>query len=118
MNNQFVELAKALAQSVTRRVALKKFGVGFPGIALAAIGLAPSALAGSKGAGEICTNNGQCQNGLWCTRGICTTSGGPGTVCSSQADCAAGLVCAGYPGGLRPVCQAVRHGRVKGGIPI
>ncbi len=28
MNNQFDELAKGLAQSVTRRGALKKFGLG------------------------------------------------------------------------------------------
>jgi hypothetical protein len=40
MNNQFDELAKNLAQSVTRRGALKKFGVGLAGIALATFGLA------------------------------------------------------------------------------
>ena len=39
MNNQFDELAKGLAQSVTRRAALKKFGVGLAGAALAALGL-------------------------------------------------------------------------------
>jgi hypothetical protein len=32
MYNKFDELAKGLAQSVTRRVALKKFGVGFAGL--------------------------------------------------------------------------------------
>ena len=31
MNNQFDELTKSLAQSVTRRAALKKLGVGFAG---------------------------------------------------------------------------------------
>jgi hypothetical protein len=40
MNDQFDELAKNLAQSVTRRGALKKFGVGVAGIVLAALGLA------------------------------------------------------------------------------
>ncbi|PYJ96505.1 MAG: hypothetical protein DME23_20385 [Verrucomicrobia bacterium] len=35
MNNQFDELTKGLAQSVTRRAALKKFGVGLAGMALA-----------------------------------------------------------------------------------
>jgi len=35
MNNQFDELAKGMAQSVTRRGALKKFGVGLAGMALA-----------------------------------------------------------------------------------
>ena len=40
MNNQFDELTKSLAQSVTRRAALKKFSLGLAGIALAAFGLA------------------------------------------------------------------------------
>ena len=35
MNNQFDELAKGIAQSVSRRAALKKFGVGLAGMALA-----------------------------------------------------------------------------------
>jgi len=43
MNNQFDELTKSLAQSVTRRAALKKFGVGLAGMALACFGLANKA---------------------------------------------------------------------------
>ena len=39
MNNPFDELAKGLAQSVTRRGAVKKFGVGLAGVALATLGL-------------------------------------------------------------------------------
>jgi hypothetical protein len=39
MNDKFDELAKGMAQSVTRRGALKKFGVGLAGIALAVLGL-------------------------------------------------------------------------------
>ena len=39
MNNQFDELTRNLAQSVTRRAALKKFGVGLAGMALACFGL-------------------------------------------------------------------------------
>ena len=39
MNDKFDELAKGLAQSVTRRSALKKFGVGLAGVALAIVGL-------------------------------------------------------------------------------
>src|SRR5437867_684502 len=39
MNNQFDELTKSLAQSVTRRAALKKFGVGLVGLGLARFGL-------------------------------------------------------------------------------
>jgi hypothetical protein len=40
MNHQFDEFTKDLAQSVTRRAALKKFGVGLAGMALACFGLA------------------------------------------------------------------------------
>jgi hypothetical protein len=40
MNTIFDELAKNMAQSVTRRGALKKFGVGLAGIALAAFRVA------------------------------------------------------------------------------
>ena len=48
MNTQFDELAKGLAQSVTRRGALKKFGVGLADIALASLGLANKAEAASS----------------------------------------------------------------------
>src|SRR5881392_2380239 len=37
MNNKFDELTKSMAQSVTRRAALKKFGVGLAGMALAGL---------------------------------------------------------------------------------
>ena len=46
MNNQFDELTKSVAQSVTRRAALKKFSVGLAGMALACFGLASKAKAG------------------------------------------------------------------------
>ena len=49
MNNKFDELTKSMAQSVTRRGALKKFGVALGGIALAALGLASRAKAGPHG---------------------------------------------------------------------
>ena len=39
MNDKFDELARNMAQSVTRRGALKKFGVGLGAIALACLGL-------------------------------------------------------------------------------
>jgi hypothetical protein len=48
MNDKFDELAKAMAQSVTRRGALKKFGLGVAGIALASLGLANRAYARGK----------------------------------------------------------------------
>ena len=45
MNDKFDELAKTMAQSVTRRQALQRFGVGIAGIALAWLGLADEAQA-------------------------------------------------------------------------
>ena len=49
MNHKFDELAKGLAQSVTRRGALKKFCVGFAGLALASLGMSNKASALGKG---------------------------------------------------------------------
>jgi hypothetical protein len=43
MNNQFDELTKGLARSLTRKAALKKFGFGLAGITLAFLGLANKA---------------------------------------------------------------------------
>jgi hypothetical protein len=64
MNNKFDELTKNLAQSVTRRAALKKFGVGLAGMALACFGLVNKAEAkGCKPNGSSCQNNGQCCSG-------------------------------------------------------
>jgi hypothetical protein len=45
MSNQFDELTKSLAQSVTRRGALNKFGIGLAGMAMACFGLANKAKA-------------------------------------------------------------------------
>ena len=47
MNDKFDELTRSMAQSVTRRAALKKFGVGLAGVVLAALGLAGVASARS-----------------------------------------------------------------------
>jgi hypothetical protein len=64
MNNKFDELTKNLAQSVTRRGALKIFGVGIAGIALAALGLANNAKADPQPclpSGHPCGSSGQCK---------------------------------------------------------
>ncbi len=73
MNNKFDELAKSLAQSVTRRGALKKFGVGLAGIALATLGLANKAQAGfgPKGPGNCLED---------CVKG-CEQAGYPRQLC-------------------------------------
>jgi len=48
MNNQFDELTKSMAQSVTRRAALKKFSLGLAGMALACFGLANKSQAAGR----------------------------------------------------------------------
>jgi hypothetical protein len=75
MNDKFDELARNLAQSVTRRGALKKFGVGLAGFALASIGL------GKAGADKIklCRTDQDCPQHYYCDSGIChhVRKGGP-----------------------------------------
>jgi hypothetical protein len=64
MNKQFDELTKSLAQSVTRRGALKKFGVGLAGLALVCFGLVNKARAAAcKAGGSKCSQNSQCCTG-------------------------------------------------------
>jgi hypothetical protein len=70
MNNKFDELTRNLAQAVTRRGALKKFGLGLAGMALAYFGLANEAEAGSS-ACQNCLNN-------------CRAHGGSGQYCKDQ----------------------------------
>jgi hypothetical protein len=73
MSNKFDELAKGLAQSATRRQALRKFGVGLAGLALACFGLANRAEGDSgmcRKAGHPCGSNRGgfhvCCPGLFC----------------------------------------------------
>ena len=85
MNNQFDELTKSMAQSVTRRAALKKFGAGLAGMALACFGLANRARAA--------TYRGFCQvEGAWFTtdvwyNGRCVDING--CISNSSTDCPA-----------------------------
>lgn len=102
MKNQFDELAKGLAQSVTRRAALKRFGVGLAGMALAVLGLANNARAGGLKEGDPCTRHNQCGSGLRCLWGICRPPMGYGLPCETNRDCMKGLVCRYSAGGLNP----------------
>lgn len=77
MNYKFDEFAKGLAQSVTRRQALKKFGVGLAGMALACLGLtnrADGATATCKPSGAVCRKNSECCSGLCYRPGKATGS--------------------------------------------
>ncbi len=66
MNNKFDEIAKELAQSATRRQALKKFGLGLAGIALACFGLANKSKAGPTCLPlySACSSDNQCCSGI------------------------------------------------------
>lgn len=94
MNNQFDELTKSLAQSVTRREALKKFGFGLAGMALACFGLANKAEAGKTKTncvkyGEPCNTDADCCSGF--CNGYSRTCG-----CTTNSDCGrrkSGLYC-------------------------
>jgi len=85
MNNKFDELTKGMAQSVTRRAALKKFGVGLAGMALACFGLASRSEAGVcklLQPNQPCTSNSQCCSGICYNLGLNSVCG-----CSTDADC-------------------------------
>ena len=90
MNDKFDELAKGLVQSVTRRGALKKFGAGLLGIALASFGLASKAEAG-----RACALSTDCPIHQICMSGVCKdTSKGNCNHCSGDYGCAPDdLVC-------------------------
>jgi hypothetical protein len=88
MNNKFDELTKQMAQSVTRRGALKKFGVGLAGVALACFGLANRAQAAKQcvtvadcpGGVGICAN-GHCVSPCDSCVGVCKATGGSQKYC-------------------------------------
>ncbi len=64
MNHKFDEVAQGLAQSVTRRQALKRFGLGLAGMALACFGLAHKAQARNcLASGAHCHSNTECCSG-------------------------------------------------------
>jgi hypothetical protein len=79
MNNKFDELAKGLAQSGTRRQALKKFGLGLAGMALGCFGLGNGAEAAKKclPLGSPCT-----PGGMPCCKSVCYGNGTPSFTCS------------------------------------
>ena len=80
MNNKFDELTKQMAQSVTRRGALKKFGVGLVGMALACFGLASRAHA-AKGSDCGCVSDADCNGTSHCLNGVCVPNWCTTTCC-------------------------------------
>src|SRR5262245_24721305 len=93
MNNQFDELTKGVSRSVTRRGALKKFGMGLVAAMAASLGVRSASAAPRK--------DGYCQvqpaigGGAWSVTGQCVDPNTCQRAYSSQ--CPAGLP----PGGSR-----------------
>ena len=109
MNNKFDELTKSLAQSVTRRAALKKFGVGLAGMALACFGVANKARATTiTGYCAVAETGGGFLHGgpKWQLTGYCSGPDPRNGACQSifTADCPIGngsgkkgaSLCGGY----------------------
>ena len=71
MKNKFDELTKGLAQSVTRRQALRRFGIGLAGIALAMLGLPNKANADPTKCFTVCKQE-------------CLRQGGSAKLCSDM----------------------------------
>ncbi len=71
MKNRFDEITKQMAQSVTRRAALKQFGVGLAAMALATVGLLRKAEAQST-----CLPSGTygCKQNSDCCSGTCKST--------------------------------------------
>ena len=63
MDKQFDELSKSLAEGVSRREALRRFGIGLAGVLLGSVGLASRAEACST---TDCTHGSQCCPGFTC----------------------------------------------------
>ncbi len=71
MNQKFDDLMKSLAQSVTRRAALKQFGVGLAGMALACFGLATKARAATYSGYCEAAQFGTSKGTKWYLTGYC-----------------------------------------------
>ena len=92
MNNQFDELAKGLAQSVTRRRALRRFGIGLAAAVLAPLGLANKAQAKRN----HCRDDSDCPQGPFTRTFCCICPKGPQpNVCMFWGELA-GLACSSY----------------------
>jgi hypothetical protein len=91
MNHKFDELAKGLAQSVTRRQALKRFGIGLAGMALACFGLVNRTEAHPVVSDCACVSDDDCKSPkLHCSYGICVPKGCSGNSCCG-GECGAAL---------------------------
>jgi hypothetical protein len=95
MNNKFDELTKQMAQSVTRRAALKRFGIGLVGMVLGWFSLENRAVAGTVCVTDSdCGSTGVCCSGMynpvpkWCDRSV--------DLCCCKAGKTAIPICSGF----------------------
>jgi len=86
MDKQFDELSKSLAEGVSRREALRKFGIGLAGVLLAAVGFSRSAWAG----GGSCSTSTDCASSKVCCGGTCVGTHIP---CYCTTPCPTGTTC-------------------------
>ena len=96
MNNKFDELTKSMAQSVTRRGALKKFGLGLAGMALACFGLENKARAATySGYCEAVLSGGspRGKGGKWFLTGYCIGVDPATGDCTAASSAVTGGVC-------------------------
>jgi hypothetical protein len=101
MSERFDELSRAVAESVSRREALRKLGTGLVSILLAALGLHGRAHAGGR-----CTTDADCGASQTCCDGRCSSL-------HDDANCGfCGNVCGA---GMR--CRVTRCGGEYGGRP-
>jgi hypothetical protein len=84
MNTKFDELTKAMAQSVTRRAALTRFGVGLAGMVLVAFGL-PDIARADKVKTTSCATDADCASGQVCCNSVCVA--GIPDWCDPSASC-------------------------------
>ena len=92
MNDKFDQLAKGVARSVTRRQALKRFGLGLAAMALAGFGLS------SKAHIRDCLAFGvPCQRGGGSSSDSCTKCCKGDFICSTDSNGVESCVCNGSP---------------------
>jgi len=110
MDMQFDELSKSLAEGVSRREALRKFGMGLTAVLLAAVGLHSKVLGQNKV--KPCSSTPDCGGATQCCNGVCVkvtdnnNCGSCGNVCGAGTTCGKVVVTAHEGGGSYTIMAA------------